>query len=365
MIRRGPALPSRRLFGMIAGMVLGGVAVASMLVALERQAVPPILAVALPLGTSLAALALLLGVLEALKNLESSGWRAGAPQLRNWILYLGAFGLAGLAVGGLRSGMMILTQGDAASPWHVYVELGLCTYGTLLVAVLTDLQTRNERQALAKQAESLVAMHQLFDSREAWIQSRNRRREALRRIVTERVEPELAAVHAALAATGKPELSADMLANLCDRLDRLRDDEIRQLSHLTHPSIIDVGLQSALRGLARRYRDRLSVTLEADPALMESLSGTIRLTIYRVVELLLELAAPAVAESVIVRLARDGSELMLDVTGGKGTFKLSQAQQEGRLAVLEARVAMLGGAWRRLEEEGAEIGIHLRLPETP
>lgn len=365
MIRRGPALPSRRIFAWTSGMVLGAISIASTLVATQRQVVSPLMAVLLPVGASALGLATIMACLEILKRLEKTGWDASEPKLRNWLLYLGAIGLAGSGIGAFRGQMMLAIEGPTASEWLLAVELGLCTYGSLMVAVVLDLQTHFERTALIKREDSRRAVRSLFESREAWIQARDRRRDELHRILNERVEPQLAALHGALAPSlTRPAPSDDELSALCDRLDRLRDEEIRHLSHLTHPSIIDVGLHPALRGLARRYRGRTEVGIHAEASLTEALPPPVRLTIYRVVELLLENAAASGADAVQVRLAKDASRVTLEIMGERGTLDLERARQEGQLAILEARVALLDGDWQIIEGEGGS-GIRIRLSADP
>lgn len=366
MIRRGPALPSRRIFAWTSGMILGAISISSMLVASQRDVVTPLMAVVLPVGASALGMALIMGCLEILKRLERAGWRASEPKLRNWILYLGGMGLAGTMVGGIRSQMMLSIVGPSASTSLLAIEYGLCTYGALMVAVVLDLQTHFERTALAKRAESRRAVHSLFESRESWIQARDHRRDELHRILNERVEPQLAAIHGALAASpARPALSEDELAALCDRLDRLRDEEIRHLSHLTHPSIIDVGLSPALKGLARRYRSRFDVELHAEAALMARMSPPLRLTLYRVIELLLENVATGATAPLQIRLTGDAAGVTLEVLGRSGALDLERARREGELAIMEARVALLDGSWEVVEggEEGS--GIRVRLAATP
>lgn len=334
MIQRGPVLPTRKRYAWNAGLLLGTVSVISIIVALQSSVEPPWLAVMLPLCVSLASFGLAMSTLEGLKLLEAAGWNSSEAKLSNWLLYLGAFGLAGLVIGVMRSVMrsvmMLSLEGTDSSTWLVYVELSLCLYGSLLIAVVSDLQSQFERNARIKQTESLMAVHTLFESREAWINARNQRRRELQRIVTTRVEPELAAIHVAL----DPTMSDDALAEVCDRLDRLRDTEIRHLSHLSHPSIIEIGLQAALRSLIRRYRDRFSVTLDAEADLLERASGTLRLTIYRIIEHLLELANTD--QPVTARLTHENSDIMLEVTGEKGAFDWPQARRNGQLALLDA-----------------------------
>lgn len=365
MIRRGPVLPSRRIFAWSSGMILGAISIASIIVATQRQVVSPLMAIVLPVGASALGLAAIMGALEILKRLETAGWKTSEPKLRNWLLYLGGIGLAGCAIGVFRGQMMLSIEGPSASEWLLAVEFGLCTYGALMVAVVLDLQTHFEQTALLKREDSRRAVRSLFESREAWIQARDRRRDELHRILNERVEPQLAALHGALAPSlARPTLSADELNALCDRLDRLRDAEIRQLSHLTHPSIIDVGLHPALRGLARRYRGRIEVGIPTEVSLMEALSPPLRLTIYRIVELLLENAAASGAGAVQIGLAGDAPRLTLEVMGARGALDFERARREGQLAILEARVALLDGDWQILEgDEGS--GIRIRLSAAP
>jgi hypothetical protein len=360
MIRRGPVLPSRSRFAWLSGMILGAISIATSLVALQNQVVSPLMAVVLPVSASLAGMAIIMASFGILKRLAHAGWRVSEPKLMNWILYLGCLGLAGLSFGVIRGRMMLAIEGPSASEWLLYVELGLCTYGALLVGVVMELQTHFERTALAKRSESRLAVRTLFESREAWILARDRRRDALHLIMAERVEPELAAVHAALASGGRSEATDETLEALCDRLDRLRDAEIRALSHLTHPSIIDIGLQPALRGLARQYRGRLAVTLEADPADLGGLSAPLRLTIYRVVELVLENAAAGASLPMAIRVSTNDDGVTLEVEGSPGAFEVARARQDGRLAVLEARVALHEGSWELLD--GDDAGVRVLLP---
>lgn len=357
MIRRGPALPSRRHFAWLSGMILGSVSIATSLVALQNHVVSPLLAIALPVGASLAGLAIIMACFALLKRLEDAGWKASEAKLMNWVLYLGSLGLAGLAIGVVRGQMMLAIEGLSASAWLLNVELALCTYGALLIAIVLELQTHFERKALLKRTESRLAVRTLFESREAWIQARDRRRDELHHIMEERVAPELAAIHAALTVAERSESVDEELAALCDRLDRLRDAEIRSLSHLTHPSIIDVGLHPALRGLARQYRGRFSVTLEADPAALERLSAPLRLTIYRVVELCLENAVAGASMPMAIRVDTEEPGITLEITGAPGAFDLARARQDGRIAILEARVAPHEGSWEPLDGDGSGIRV--------
>src|SRR5207237_8717540 len=85
--------------------------------------------------------------------------------------------------------------------------------------------------------------------------------------------------------------AAALVRELRDEVDRIREKEVRQASHLLHPSIIRVGLVPAVRSLATRYEDYYRILLDIDPAVTEldhpSLNRTpppVRLASYRVIE---------------------------------------------------------------------------------
>lgn len=337
-------------------MILAASCIPPIIVATQKQVVSTLLAFALPIGVSVLGLALVMGGLEVLKRLEKGGWKLQEARLSNWALYYGCLGLAGFALGTLRGHMMIFLEGPGTSEWLLTAERGLCTYGTLLVATVMDQQYHFERKAMTKREESRRAVRTLFESREAWFQARDRRRDELHRLLEQRVEPELDALHAAL----DPAQAAEDATLLRDRLDRLRDEEIRRLSHLLHPSIVDIGLHPALRGLVRRYRPSFGISLEADPAMLERFSAPLRLNLYRVVELLLENAASGGnSRPLTIRLAGGAGGVSLEVSGEPDAFDFERARQDGQLALLEARMALLGGDWEFLAR--ARSGVRVRL----
>jgi len=104
----------------------------------------------------------------------------------------------------------------------------------------------------------------------AWIQLRN-------------MERSLASEH--------PEESA-AIATIAAELDRIREEDIRLLSHRLHPSVIRLGLSSALRSLRDNYENVLPITLdisdrfaELEPAGESRLPKNLRLGLYRIAEL--------------------------------------------------------------------------------
>src|SRR5437764_12653860 len=63
-----------------------------------------------------------------------------------------------------------------------------------------------------------------------------------------------------------PTSAAVLVREVRDEVDRIREKEVRQASHLLHPSIIRVGLVPAVRSLATRYEDYYRIVLDIDPA---------------------------------------------------------------------------------------------------
>ena len=76
-----------------------------------------------------------------------------------------------------------------------------------------------------------------------------------------------------------------------DELERLREHEVRQLSHRLHPDLISIGLGPALRSLQQSYQPILNVNLTMngsfctlDAPLANNIPQPLRLDIYRIVE---------------------------------------------------------------------------------
>lgn len=135
-------------------------------------------------------------------------------------------------------------------------------------------------------------------------------------------------------------------------LDALREDDVRKLSHLLHPSIIRLGLLPALRTLADS-QPGVDVEIEADrmvrrldKAVDNRIPEAFRLALYRVAEEAITNAwRHGGATRVLIRLSLRRGRLAMRVTdNGRGvdmtTFKPSLGW-----ANIDARVAQTGGTW--------------------
>ncbi len=88
-----------------------------------------------------------------------------------------------------------------------------------------------------------------------------------------------------------PAAAARFLEEVRRDLDTIREDDVREVSHLLHPAVVAVGLVPALRRLARDLRGAAAVTVTVSPELLaaDDLAGPkvpekVRLALYRLVE---------------------------------------------------------------------------------
>lgn len=364
MIRRGIVLPSRRFFAWTAFSILAPMTLALLSWALKADAARHSYGIGASLAVGTSSFFLIMGALELLKRIEKAGWTFEAPRLRNWAAYYGVWALTGLAIGWARAGVLQAAFDVTFHPGRFAFEVSICLYATLMVAFSLENQSMFMREAARKQEASRLAVRDLFASREAFVMASDLRRHEVLGLLERRVEPELGAVRAAverLRVEGG-QLAAEAYDELLVRLDHLRDAEIRKASHLLHPSIINVGLAPALRALARSRRDSLDFELEADPALLEGLPPSLRLQVYRIVEHAFELAARQRASRMRATLSSDREETMslaLDAWG----HDLSNVRTSSGLALIDARVALMGGEWEVRSASEASVSLRLSCPK--
>ncbi|HEU0169309.1 MAG TPA: ATP-binding protein, partial [Chloroflexota bacterium] len=162
-----------------------------------------------------------------------------------------------------------------------------------------------------------------------------------------------------------------LLSETRAEIDEIREREIRDASHLLHPSIIRVGLVPAVRSLVGRFEDffRVSIDVDAelprlDNILENQLPEELRLTAYRCVE---------EALNNIQRHARASlAEIRLTVTpdravsvevhdNGRG-FDSAQVKQGLGLNSIAGRVSQFGGRWRLTSAPGQGTDLSITLP---
>jgi signal transduction histidine kinase len=163
-------------------------------------------------------------------------------------------------------------------------------------------------------------------------------------------------------ATEKTKLSPEA-ARCVEENARLVDQvstEIRTLSHLLHPPLLDeVGLKSALTeyvsGFAQRSNIRVSLEIPAD---LERLPRDYELSIFRIVqECLTNIHRHSGSATALVRIVRTPGEIQLEVTDqGRG---IDREIQERFFAGKSPGVG-LGGMRERVRQFGGGLQIQSR-----
>ncbi len=306
------------------------------------------------LGASLlvtgALFALIGGTISLMHRVNASGWTFATPHPTRWLAYYGSWSLVGLVIG---LGRLTLLEAGSPAPLALSQSafvLVVCVYVSLVTVALLENQAMFRESISRKQATSVKAVRFLFGAHEAFVQARDRRRHEALTFIERRLDPELKDLQARLPLEDSPEV----LESVLRRLERLRDVEVREVSHLLHPSIIDMGLVPALRALVRHRASELPIRLELEGLSSQDVSSRVSLQLYRIVELALDLARPlAVRDGVIGLWRLDDGSLRLEIVGQGAGYDAQKARELGAPALLDARVAMLRGAWG-FDVQGAE-----------
>ncbi len=219
--------------------------------------------------------------------------------------------------------------------------------GNVLMIVRDVTDTRTAQEELRKLPARLLAA-----------QDQERRRIA--RELHDTTAQNISAIHMNLARLEREEVSASaaqILADcqaLCDTSQR----EIRTLSYLLHPPLLDeVGLLSAVRWFVDGLQTRsgLRVTLDAPPA-MERLPAAMERDLFLVVqEALLNVVRHSGSDTAEVRVERQATHVMVQIRdAGRGISGAESAGQRGDWAFVGVGIPSMR---ERLRQNGGELEI--------
>jgi signal transduction histidine kinase len=169
-----------------------------------------------------------------------------------------------------------------------------------------------------------------------------------------------------------PERVETLLTETIEELDHIREREVRQVSHLLHPSTIKMSLVSALYLLTEQYGACFSVDLKPSPEVVtlddhlnNQLPERVRLTAYRIVEEGLTNAARhahATTVEVVLAVERLASRRQLCVEvrdNGLCSGDASAYRPRLGLTCIETRVEQAGGRWRIKRRSDSQHGTVL------
>ncbi len=172
-----------------------------------------------------------------------------------------------------------------------------------------------------------------------------------------------------------PAADKHILAEIQTELYNLCEGDVRAISHMLHPAVIQLGLIPALRSLLNHYEQQFRVTLTVDPSVTaldkidrNEFPEALRLSAYRIVEEALNNIrkhAEASAFEVDVRM-ESGPQLAVSVRdNGKG---FSAGPQEGLgMHLIAGRVQEADGIWSitNTTPTGTTLKFSLPLGDPP
>ena len=200
------------------------------------------------------------------------------------------------------------------------------------------------------------------------LQVRDEERRRIARELHDSIGQLLAALSMNIAALNRERLAPEVAKNAADSLHLLDQAirEIRTMSHLLHPPLLDeVGLESTLRwyvdGFTQRSGLKVDLQISVGP---ERLPQATELTVFRLVqECLANIHRHSGSKSASIHIESQNGRLSLEVKdAGKGIPPEKQtAVQEGRLGVgirgMRERLRLLGGT---LDIESSPDGATVR-----
>jgi integral membrane sensor domain MASE1 len=155
------------------------------------------------------------------------------------------------------------------------------------------------------------------------------------------------------------------------QIDQVREEDVRQVSHLLHPSVIAAGLVPAIRSLASSFDENFRITFDFDRRLVDAddltrglLPERVRLAAYRVAEEALNnICAHASASEVTIAaaLVPPGTLHLRIRDNGRG-FRSERVTPGLGLRAIGSRVDELEGSWNISSAPGEGTTLSASLP---
>lgn len=273
--------------------------------------------------------------------------RLRQPRLRNWLVFWGAF----ILTAWLSSTLLKHWIQALLGPGFVMSKLWSIPMFTILTCLAFGemIQAHVDRVAEARRMiDRVMEAHGMV----RWAREAEGRR--LRQFLVSRVERELRELRREVTSLLDPAVEgSERLPALRDRIESLRETDLREASHLLHPHVPKVGLAPALDFLARRVGGRLPVTIDLpDDAsdAVSALKAPLRHAAYCLAEAALERATDACeAQAATVRISVPSDDQLLLVIE-HDCHGCSDDVADSRFALAAARLELAGGS---MSEDGS------------
>lgn len=270
----------------------------------------------------------------------------------------------------------------ASAQQSVWLLTGLFAGGMLIVAGVVQWVATRSRKRLEAVNTALAAQNAAVrESRERMISTADATKRAIAEELHGSVQTKLYAAWVRMTEIRNklPAAAAGLLAEVDDlaaEIDRIREEDIRALSHKLHPSIVRVSASASLRSLARFHENAANIDLhigrgvtEIEPAGMSQLPEPLRLKLYRIAELALgNVVKHSKATHCVVRFDYDSIADVLTLSvhdDGRG-FDMSQVDPSGiGLVTMQDYADALGGQLTITSTPGAGTKVTLVMPFEP
>jgi signal transduction histidine kinase len=171
---------------------------------------------------------------------------------------------------------------------------------------------------------------------------------------------------------GAPEEAKRAIADARTRIEDVRERDIREVSHLLHPSVIKLGLAPAIRSLAGRFQSMMDVRLDIASGLdgvgsksEVSVDMDTRLVAYRVIEEAFSNARKhGAADSVAAAVRLSGAnDLLITVRDDGAGLPPGRVIPGLGLQMVAMKVQDADGAWslKSNDDQGATLTVMLPL----
>ncbi|MBT3941800.1 MAG: hypothetical protein HOC77_06695 [Chloroflexi bacterium] len=276
---------------------------------------------------------------------------------------------------------------------EVSLTIGGARYRSQVIRVgeerVSRMRVAAEKQALEDTQRKLASMNEQLEAQNEIIR-RSRERllnadEAARQSIAEElhgpVQTKLLMIWHALsmirsnmdAENFDTETLATSLDDALDQLDRIREDDIRLLSHRLHPSIVRVSALAGLRSLQEFYESTIPVELDVgeevealEPAGDSRIPESVRLAVHRVADAALaNVVKHAGATEAVIHwhYDREGQLLELSVTDdGRGFEPDARAPSGLGLLTIRDYVDAIGGNLSVTSFPGEGTGVDVVIP---
>jgi signal transduction histidine kinase len=216
----------------------------------------------------------------------------------------------------------------------------------VLVLVALALMHQAEREISERLSLATKLVNKLENERAELVQSEETLRKQTSQFLHDRVQSDLMVVGMKLksiSGQSTPEVN-EVIDRAIQRLENTRGADLKNLIQILSPNLEAGTLSTAIEVLLEQYRQSMQVTVEIDLAI-ESLSGEVKLGIYRIIEqAVLNALIHGPAERVQLKVNSDGAGLtkIIVADDGPGTT-LEEVSPGVGSAIIDSWVGILGG----------------------